>query len=147
MRPVNTNKHRWMVSQALPAVLLAVCYLCSIVGLDIHRDNEHGHIYVVSGIASHECESIHPGSHCHDSESEEACLEDESCCSDDFRAVTAPSEISEAQHVVPATANCCLVPVCQAAVPAFGGASPIFSANPPPPEPSAYLSKLCVLRV
>ena len=136
-----------MVSQALPAVLLAVWYLCSIVGLDIHRDNEHGNVYVVSGIASHECESIHPGSNCHDSESEEACLEDESCCSDDFRAITAPSEISETQHVIPATMLFCTVPVLQAAVPACKVAHPVFSANPPPPEPSAYLSKLCVLRV
>ena len=144
---MHTNKHRWTLSQALPAVLLAVWYLFSIVGLDIHRDNEHGNVYVVSGIASHECESIHPGSHCHDSESEEACLEDESCCSDDFRAITAPSEISETQHVIPATMLFCTVPVFQLAVPACEEAPLAFSSNPPPPEPSAYLSKLCVLRV
>lgn len=144
---MHTNKHRWTLSQALPAVLLAVWYLFSIVGLDIHRDNDTGNVYVVSGIASHECESIHPGSHCHDSESEEACLEDESCCSDDFRAVTAPCEISEAQLTIPATTLFCLMPVFQAAVPACGEAHPVFSANPPPSEPSAYLSMLCVLRV
>ena len=144
---MTTDKHRRAIFKALPAVLLAVWYLCSIVGLDIHRDNEHDIVYVVSGIASHECESIHPGSHCHDSKSEEACLEDESCCSDDFRAVTTPGESSEVQHVVPATAHFFLLPVFQVTVPSFAGASLAFSANPPPPEPSAYLSKLCVLRV
>ncbi len=144
---MNTKNHRLRITHALPAVLLAVWYMFSIIGFDFHRDNEHGKLYVVSGIITLECESIHPFLHCHDSESEGECLTDESCCSDDFRAVTSPCECSEVQHIIPVPAFLCLTPVFQVAVPAYQRASAGFGANSPPPEPSAYLSKLCVLRV
>ena len=147
LHSVNTNKLRWKITNALPVVLLAVWYLFSIVGFDFHRDNEHGKVYVVSGIVFPDCESIHPFSHCHDGESEGECLMDESCCSDDFRSVTSPCECSKILQVLPATSIFSLVSFFQITVPAASGTPMAFSANSPPPDRSVLFLKLCVLRV
>ena len=85
------------VVSAVTSVLLALWYLLGVTGLDVHSDREHGRTYVVCSISGGDCEHIHPEAHCHDEASEPrgGCLSDEDCCSDDFEAVLAPSELQD----------------------------------------------------
>ena len=140
--------HRSESRCLLPALLLAVWYLLSVAGLDVHRDYEHGRTYVVCGITGCDCEHIHPHTHCHDTAPEGECMEGEECCSDDFEAVLSLSGGNERlQAELP-------LPVCPlsllqvpAAVPLPALAFPVFRTGPPPPLfRSGRLSLFCTLR-
>ena len=66
------------IFRSVSAILLAVWYLCAIVGFDIHTDHLHGRVYVVPMFAGLSCEAIHPEEACHCHVSGE-CDEDEDC--------------------------------------------------------------------
>ena len=140
--------HRSESRCLLPALLLAVWYMLSVTGLDVHRDHEHGRTYVVSGITGCDCEHIHPHTHCHDTAHEGACMEDEECCSDDFEAVLSLSDGDERLQVgqtLPATPLPAFVYPLDIAVPAR--LAPVFRTGPPPPlPPGGLLSLFCTLR-
>ena len=79
-------KGRWHI------LLLAVWYLLAVTGIDIHRDIEHGHSYIVPSLIGGNCELIHPDHHCHDEAHEEGCLDGEDCCSNDYLTLIAQGE-------------------------------------------------------
>lgn len=134
----------------MPAVLLSVWYLFAICGIDIHRDAEHGEVFVVPGVVGCDCELIHPGRHCFDTSSDADCLDGEECCSDSFTAVLAlgedpdsgesflPAPVSIPFAALHAHSECAATAAC---VP--GG-----RANAPPlPWSHTPFSKLSVLRI
>ena len=140
--------HRSESRCLLPALLLAVWYLLSVAGLDVHRDHEHGRTYVVCGITGCDCEHIHPHTHCHDTTHEGTCMEDEECCSDDFEAVLSLSDGDErlqAGQTLHATPLPALFYPLDITVPAR--TVPVFRTGPPPPSPQGgRLSLFCTLR-
>ena len=140
--------HRSESRCLLPALLLAVWYLLSVAGLDVHRDHEHGRTYVVCGITGCDCEHIHPHTHCHDTTHEGTCMEDEECCSDDFEAVLSLSDGDErlqAGQTLQATPLPALLCPLDITVPARS--VPVFRTGPPPPlPPGGRLSLFCTLR-
>ena len=140
--------HRSEPRCLLPALLLAVWYLLSVTGLDVHRDYEHGRTYVVSGITGCDCEHIHPHTHCHDTAYEGTCIEDEECCSDDFEAVLSLSDGGghlRAELPLPVSPLPALL--CPHTLPVTALFAPVFRTGPPPPLPrSGRLSLFCTLR-
>lgn len=140
----------------IAAFAILMWYLVSLVGLDIHRDIEHGHIYVVPAWMAQSCETIHPHVHCHDCdgchEGEECCHtdgceEDEDCCTDDFESVTITGTDSDSQsvkHFLTQTALTVLVPN------SIGSALPRFTkrviAKGPPQVPLDISVRNCVIR-
>ena len=147
---VNPKKHTSALFSFLPAVLLSVWYLFAVSGIDIHRDAEHGQVFVVPGIVGCDCDLIHPGQHCSDSAEDAECLDGEDCCSDYFTAVLALGEDPDtgegflplpvsipfsAPHIDPASVE-------------IASCLPGGRGNAPPPrEHSASFSKLSVLRI
>ena len=147
---VNQKKHISGLLNVLPAVLLSVWYLFAVSGIDIHRDAEHGQVFVVPGFVGYDCDLIHPEQHCFDTAMDAECLDGEDCCSDDFTAVLAQGEdpysgadILPAPVSVPFAALYAL----SASVETAAGVSGGRGNAPPPPEPSARFSKLSVLRI
>ena len=145
---MDPKKHKYDRFLTLPALLLAVWYLLSVAGIDIHRDHEHGRTYVVWSVAGCDCESIHPEHHCHDcAHAGGLCTEDEDCCSDDFEAVLSLSGADDGSRP-DLSAPEFPVPTALAAVPA-GRPTVILPFNgnvSPPPGTGGRLSLLCILR-
>jgi len=86
------------------AAFVAIWYLVSVMGLDIHADVEHGHIHVVPAFMAQSCEMIHPSEHCHETEGcncchHDGCDEDEDCCTDDFESVSITGTDPGCQHM------------------------------------------------
>lgn len=147
---VNQKKYITRLSGVLPALLLSVWYLFAVSGIDIHRDADHGRVFVVPGFFGYDCETIHPDLHCLDTAMEAECMDDEDCCSDDFAAVLAQGEDPDSGAEIlppPASIPCAALHA--------GSASALYAAAisggrgnaPPPPEPSVSFSKLSVLRI
>lgn len=134
-------------SSAVAAVLLALWYLLSVVGLDVHRDLEHGRTYVVCGLTGGDCEAIHPEHHCHDcDDSEGECLSGEDCCSDDFEAVLSVGGAPDAPAVPASTLiGVAVLPVAPAC-PVLRCPNHILKAHAPPPGGGDLLKHICVLR-
>ena len=145
---MNPKIHRSESRCLLPALLLAVWYLLSVTGLDVHSDHEHGRTYVVCGLTGCDCEHIHPHTHCHDTDPERECLEGEECCSDDFEAVLSLSDGSDrmcADFPAPVSQLTAIQAASAVTVPAL--VSPILKTGPPPPLPrGGRLSLFCTLR-
>lgn len=142
---MSLKKHNIGFFPSLATLLLVVCYLLSVNGIDVHFDLEHGRTYVVCGFFASDCESIHPHSHC--SDSEEDCLKDEACCSDDLRTVLSQSDGSDGQPEIPAPASR-FVAVCHpVAAPAVSRPVRVARFQRPPPDPADACFRFCVLRV
>jgi hypothetical protein len=142
---VSPKKYRTGFFPSLAALLLALCYLLSVNGIDVHFDLEHGRTYVVSGFLASDCESIHPHSHCADAEGD--CLEDEACCSDDLRTVLSQSDDSDGQPEIPAPAFRSVAVCHPVAAPAVSRPVRVARFQRPPPDPVGACSRFCVLRV
>ena len=142
---MSPKKYRTGFFSSLATLLLVVGYLLSVNGIDVHFDLEHGRTYVVSGFFASDCESIHPHSHCSDSEAD--CLDDEECCSDDLRAVLSQSDGSDCQPEIPAPAFSFVAACRPVAAPAVSGAVRVERFRRPPPDPVGACSRFCVLRV
>lgn len=133
----------------MPAVLLSVWYLFAVCGIDIHRDVEHGHVFVVPGFVACDCDLIHPGQHCSDTARDVECLEDEECCSDDFTAVLALGEDPDSgADILPAPASIPFTALhphhCFAETTVV---SDLFCNGPPKPDLSVSFLKSSVLRI
>lgn len=142
---MSPKKHRTGFLPSLATLLLVVGYLVSVSGIDVHFDVEHGRTYVVSGFFASNCESIHPHSHC--SGSDEDCLEDEECCSDDLRAVLSQSDGSDGQPEIPAPESRFMAVCHPVAAPAVSRVARVARFQRPPPDPVGACSRFCVLRV
>lgn len=145
---MNPKKHRSETTCLLPALLLAVWYLLSVAGLDVHRDLEHGQTYVVCGITGCDCEHIHPHTHCHDTAPGGECLSGEECCSDDFEAVLSLSAGNERLRAdLPLPASSLPILSYPVSVPAPAASAPVFATGPPLPLPTGgRLSLFCTLK-
>lgn len=145
---MNPKKHTSGLFSLMPALLLSAWYLFAVCGIDIHRDAEHGQVFVVPGIVGCDCEIIHPGQHCFDTTSDTDCLDDEDCCTDFFTVVQALGEEPEAgAGFPPAPASILFAALHPQSASAQAAACPggRWGNAPPPPEP--YFSKLGVLRI
>ena len=134
----------------MPAVLLSVWYLFAVCGIDIHRDAEHGQVFVVPGFVACDCDLIHPGQHCSDTARDAECLEDEECCSDDFTAVLALGEDPDSgtdMLPTPVSIPCAVLHSHSLLTGCMPGVSVGWGNSPPVPERSVSFSKLGVLRI
>jgi len=52
------------IIRSVSAALLALWYMISVVGFDVHHDNHDHHFYVVSLIGGISCENVHPEDEC-----------------------------------------------------------------------------------
>lgn len=145
---VINNGHIKAWSSAVAAVLLAAWYLLSVVGLDVHRDLEHGRTYVVCGLTGGDCEAIHPEHHCHDHDcaAEGECLSGEDCCSDDFEAVLSVGGAPDVPSVPAAALSGVALPSLVPAVQLPVRARCLLSEHAPPPGGGDLLTRICVLR-
>ena len=147
---MNPKKHTSGLFSFLPAVLLSAWYLFAVCGIDIHRDAEHGQVFVVPGIVGCDCDIIHPGQHCSDTADDTECLDGEDCCSDIFTAVLALGEdpdTGEGSMPLPVSIPLSAMHPLSASI---GTASCIpggWGNAPPPREPSTFFSRLSVLRI
>lgn len=142
---MSPKKHSIGFRPSLATLLLVVCYVLSVNGIDVHADHEHGRTYVVSGFFASDCESIHSRSHCPDSE--ETCLQGEECCSDDLRTVLSQSDGSDCQPEIPAP-EFRFAAICHpVAALAVSRAVRVERFRRPPPDPAGACSRFCVLRV
>lgn len=143
-------KRKGYISGLLPAVsaaLLCVWYLLSVVGLDVHSDNEHGRTYVVSGLTGGNCEAIHPEHHCHDCDHADGeCLEGEECCSDSFEAVLSVGGAPDAPVIPAASLTALALPPTAADLPAPLSFCAPHRLHAPPPGGGDLLLRICVLR-
>ena len=147
---VNRKKHISGLLSALPAVLLSVWYLLAVSGIDIHRDAEHGKVFVVPGFVGCYCEFIHPDQHCLDTSADPECFDDEDCCSNDFTAVLALGEDPDSDSVIlPAPVSFPFSALRLADSASAGSAAGVSGRGnaPPPSELSVSISKLSVLRI
>lgn len=145
MTPKN---HRPSLFHVLPVLLLAVWYLLSVTGIDVHRDAEHGETYVVWGLNGCDCERIHPEHLCHDhGPAEGACLDGEDCCSDSFEAVLSVGSGPDAPVVPAAALTGTALPPAAMACPAVPVPCVALRGHAPPPGGGVLLSHICVLRV
>ena len=150
MKVNQKKRHTSGLSSVLTAVLLSVWYLFAVSGIDVHRDAEHGHVFVVPGFVGFDCELIHPDQHCLDSSMEPECLDGEDCCSDDFNAVLVQGEDPESgSDILPSPVSIPFASLHALSASAETAAGVPFGRGnaPPPPEPSVYFFKLSVLRI
>ena len=135
------------------SVIVMICYLAAIMGLDIHHDAEHGKTYVMPALLAQSCEMIHPHEHCHDSEAacccccDSGCEEDEDCCTDDFESVSITGTDSGSQvfqHFQPLTGHTVFTPVVTKAYSTVSNRS--ANAAGPPPESRDISVRNCVMR-
>jgi len=80
-----------IISQIL-SILLCVCYVVSITGIDIHVDGHNGETYVVSVLGGVSCEDIHEDDHCccgdhHDCNHSEGICDESDDCSDSISVI------------------------------------------------------------
>lgn len=94
------------------AVLLAVWYLMSIVGFDVHTCNGSGRSFIASFVEGMTCEDIHPehvcdpSACCADSHDDHSCcghcdgtaFEAKSCCSNDYQVLQLTGTVSSDDH-------------------------------------------------
>lgn len=90
------------------AALLAVWYVASVVGFDVHYCGDNGRVYVESLLASHDCEDIHPDAPCahhhdccdhHSDACSSSCEDDEDCCTDVIEVLQISGE-DHSSHIV-----------------------------------------------
>ncbi len=135
-------KGRWHI------LLLAVWYLLAVTGIDIHRDIEHGHSYIVPSLIGGNCELIHPDHHCHDEAHEEGCLDGEDCCSNDYLTLIAQGEDASWVPALTVFSKVIAAPVIPLAIRSVSFYLKKESGVPPPsPFPETVFQLLRVLRI
>ena len=78
----------------ISSVVLAVCYLMSIIGFGVHTCMRSERSFLTTFVSGAACEDLHPEHHCADShhccghEDDEVSFMPADCCSDDFVALT-----------------------------------------------------------
>lgn len=135
-------KGRWHI------LLLAVWYLLAVTGIDIHRDIEHGHSYIVPSLIGGNCELIHPDHHCHDEAHEEGCLDGEDCCSNDYLTLIAQGEDASWVPALTVFSKVIAAPVISLTIRSVSFYLKKESGVPPPsPFPETVFQLLRVLRI
>lgn len=132
-----------------------VMYMFAVTGFDVHVSSESGRAYFEPLFAGIACEDIHPdhpchhcdghccGGHDHDG-SEDRCLEDEDCCSDNIGVLTLTgTDHQSCDFSAPA------VTVVDVVAPSKDLYSPDFPRLPGhfKAPPRLTLSRFCILRV
>ncbi|MBO6045307.1 MAG: hypothetical protein J6P69_05595 [Bacteroidales bacterium] len=146
---MNHKKHTPRLCGLMPAILLSVWYLCAVCGIDIHRDAEHGQVFVVPGFVGFDCDLIHPGQHCFDTATDTDCLDGEDCCSDDFTAVLALGEDPDSgADILPAPVSIPFSAFHPHHISAgMAAVSGVWCNGPPAPLLSVSFLKSSVLRI
>lgn len=78
----------------ISALVLAACYLMSIIGFGVHTCMGSERSFLTTFVSAAACEDIHPEHHCADShhccghEDDDVSFMPADCCSDDFIALT-----------------------------------------------------------
>ena len=88
----------------ISAVVLAVCYLMSIIGFGVHTCMKSECTFLTAFVSSSACQDIHPEHHCADSH--HCCGQDEddlsfrpsACCSDDFVVLTVTGTVPSGEN-------------------------------------------------
>ena len=143
-------KTSWFIKSI--SVLLAVWYLFTIVGFDIHRCSDNGEVYIEPLFAGISCETIHPDTPCHHACNARCnhcgCEEGEDCCSDEIKVVNISG--IEIPHIsIPE------IIVVTAATPQYSCQGlqnrPVLLSHRGKPDilspPGQLLDRICVLRV
>ena len=127
---------------SLVSALVSALYLFAIVGFDIHIDHHCNEVYVVSLLASLDCESIHPEDECHCCDHHHGADEDD--CDNLVEALEFAGD--------PAQTVLSLSP---AVTPSFGASVPGLAASlsagvsfvpAPSSSPGGLLQMICVMR-
>lgn len=125
------------------SILLCLCYLCSVVGFDIHTDHHDNHSYVVSLLSNLSCECIHPEDECECTDEDHCCNHND--CEDeaDFLTITGTDNGFSFDFTAPLVGD---VFLCTPAVVSLHNCLFAFAAASSSP-PREMLRSLCVLRV